>query len=352
MSKSREVLLDLLSGETTAQEAAEQLYAARAAEDLWLDYKSGAVVTKQKADKRDIRRVASAFANSEGGILLIGVVDDDQNRPETVDGVGAEADAAAWAGRTVESLLPYLSRPPLVLGAQLEGEPVILIVIDRSPQLVPVVEGGVARHYLRIAEHTPPIPDYLHADLRLGRRARPTLTIAATCGARWHTTRSKVSLTWSIQVSNDGLVWVDGLLLGAVGHGDPSNYNQHQSVGPVARGIRERVRGGELPSGALVDRSFLRTRLAPLSRIEATLQFYVRLKEHPMDTRWWRGLLFAVPDGGTPVLCQLKAEFFVNSRRQVEVNASVTELAGGTGAETWYGLRATHPEAPPLAAPD
>ena len=69
-------------------------------EDLHLEYKSGRPVNRDKF-KEDIAQDASAFANSDGGRIIIGVVEKD-HRPVDLDGVDENQITRESLGQVIE----------------------------------------------------------------------------------------------------------------------------------------------------------------------------------------------------------------------------------------------------------
>ena len=69
----------------SSYEDVEQLVGSSVPEDLHLEYKSGHPNNRDKF-KNDIAQDISAFANSDGGTLIVGVAEKD-GKPVQVDGV-------------------------------------------------------------------------------------------------------------------------------------------------------------------------------------------------------------------------------------------------------------------------
>src|ERR1043165_1963912 len=73
-------------------------------EDLHLDYKRSATFEKPQQDvKTDLSKDVSAFANSDGGVLIYGIVEDNTTKlPVSLDdGV----DHKVWTRERIESLI-------------------------------------------------------------------------------------------------------------------------------------------------------------------------------------------------------------------------------------------------------
>lgn len=160
-------------------EVVRDLIAARTEEDLHLDYKSGELLAQKNAPK--LRSATAAFANADGGLLLLGIRDGDAGRdPWMVDGcvaVGGQT-PLDWVASAIRKLAPYMHPFPKIGGIEVDGKYVVFIAISRSSTLVPCIEpgkGGIV-HYLRFYGRSDAVPPYLLADLLHGRRQRPTFS--------------------------------------------------------------------------------------------------------------------------------------------------------------------------------
>lgn len=235
MTTSREFLELAMSGEEITPVHLDSLVAERVREDEYIEYKSGAIFQKSNKDlSRMIRQYMSGFANSDGGVLIIGVEEDKQktrlgafeSRPTKVDGCNdrrISGDLASWAAECVKDIGARFSPlPRFRVVAHPVGE-VLVCAVWRSYNLVPVYEDGREVHYLRIGEHMQAASDFLVADLRLGRRARPSLEVRNAyvrnlSRVTMQPDRMQIFLQFDLvaEVENTGLVWAEGSRYGVV----------------------------------------------------------------------------------------------------------------------------------------
>src|SRR5688572_3703220 len=102
-------LLEMLSsGEDFSAETLDLLLRERISEDQFLEYKHGAELKKGNASK-EIRKYVSGFANSQGGIYIIGVDEEFEVTGCVAPGGG---DLAEWAARCLNPIAQYFSLPP------------------------------------------------------------------------------------------------------------------------------------------------------------------------------------------------------------------------------------------------
>lgn len=151
-----------------------------AREGLHLDFKHADELNKAKKDRSfTVRKYVAAFANSDGGVLAIGVEDKTKTLvPITrahADKVGG--DVTGWVARVVADLVGYLGLPPRIELVEVRGGAVLLVAVARAPALVPLHHDGQVKHFFRIDDDARAAPASLVADLVLGRRRAPFLTV-------------------------------------------------------------------------------------------------------------------------------------------------------------------------------
>jgi Putative DNA-binding domain len=170
-----ELLESVMQGQELKPEQLDALMGDRVKEREHLEYKHGKVPEDKAAARAMVRQYVSGFANSDGGLLLIGIDE------ETMTVTGATApgggDLAVWASSCLVGIAGYFSPLPRFQVVEHRNGSVLVAATLRSVQLIPCPEGGRLIHYLRFHEKTLPAPDYLMADLVLGRRRYPLLEI-------------------------------------------------------------------------------------------------------------------------------------------------------------------------------
>src|SRR4051812_12597551 len=104
-----EFLETAMSGQAIPASAIDDLVTNRVREDSFLDYKHGNELAKKDAPAT-IRQYMSGFANSAGGVLIIGV--DEQTWTITGCTASGGSDLAEWASRCLTPIAPYFSPLP------------------------------------------------------------------------------------------------------------------------------------------------------------------------------------------------------------------------------------------------
>lgn len=179
--RTLDLLEMIMAGHIVTFAELDALLMNRVREDLFLDYKHGDELKDRKKASATIRQYMTGFANSAGGILLIGV-----DQPSwSVTGCVAPGggDLAEWAASCITQLIPFFSPPPRFQVIDHPKGKVLLVATSRSIGLIPCIESGERVYYFRLHDETLSnktvrAPEYLITDLLLGRRERPYLYIA------------------------------------------------------------------------------------------------------------------------------------------------------------------------------
>ncbi len=176
-----------------------------------------------------LRKYVAGFANGDGGFIVLGY----HERSGTVDGFVPPGSGSAhdWATRNLADLIPFLSPQPRIRSVPYSGPllpgastaEVLLVAVSRAPTLVPCSESGRFRYYLRLGDSTHAVPEYLAADLLLGKRARAVLSLTLD---KVEASQRQGSLQLGpipvdsihvhVKVANEGLLVADEVTVGAV----------------------------------------------------------------------------------------------------------------------------------------
>ncbi len=206
------------------------------------DFKSGSMLGRRATKKanrevkkanREVRRYVAAFANSDGGLLVIGVGEPaGQQGPRPLE-PSLLPEAATWAREVTAQLGPYLSPPLRLALVKIAGGEAILIAVQRAPQLVPVAVPDGVVFCFRHCDGTFDAPGYLLGDLIQGRRQHPVLEVKAE-GVSYEaggSHRSFLLLQYYLEIENVGLVEAEEIAVAAVvwtfAEGNAKGINRH-----------------------------------------------------------------------------------------------------------------------------
>jgi len=235
MARSSLQLLErLLEGHRIIADELDDLVSNHVREDLYLEYKHGDML--KNVDASDVvREYMSGFANSAGGIFIVGI-DAPDGDPQKITGCQRRnKNLADWASDCLIPIASYFSPPPRfhVITHPQQGN-VLIGVVPRSFGLVPLADSGGFVYHFRFHDKTLKAPDYLMADLLLGRRQNPILEIGDCCMKNLRrfpdNKADTLSLGFELQLNleNRGFVWAEecrwGVIAWAQGMSNPSGY--------------------------------------------------------------------------------------------------------------------------------
>lgn len=278
-------------------------------EDLYLDYKHGNVLKKNKPCDL-VREYMTGFANSAGGVLIIGIDD------KTLSITGAKApgggDLAKWASSCMQNVNGYFSPPPRFYTVHHQDGDVLVVATERAPGLIPNVVAGKLVYHFRIHDQTLVAPEYLIADLLMGRREHPSLTIinASFQGGTTTDQHGARHLKFHIQfnLNNEGFTIAENIQLGLIGWQKTPKWiiNNH---------LLSHLEICELTSSILRqsynlkhENDFTRP-LAPFRSDQKTLGEIELLVKHSSDDWYfgiWRAAVYIIAKNMFPIWYQLE----------------------------------------------
>jgi len=266
-----------------------------------------------------VSKYVAGFANAAGGVLIVGLKEarDEDGRfvgvaPNPVKENTESYTQAVKSG--MAGLHPFLPRAHAFHTVPADGGGVYYVLaVDRSVQLVPCHESGHLVYFLRLQDSTVSAPDYLAADLFLGRRRVPVVEVVQqpTVTTQRHRERPVVEMGFSLQLRNVGLTWMDRPRVGIVGYTkNKQGVALHDQLRRELR-LRHSAYGlhGEIPDprilGLKVKPKELETGLGPYD------SFTVRTWQNPFlldryaEQILWGGALYIVGHNQIPLWYQL-----------------------------------------------
>jgi len=278
--------------------------ATMAREGLHLDFKSGLLMSQNKTERNAvIRQYVAAFANSDGGTLVIGIrepteIERKHGKPWALAPIDKDvakavdrAGLGAWVGQVTRDLLAYLGAPPRVqlIDVPIDGEDargwICLIAVARAPSLVPLITSGDVAYFFRIEDQNQKVPPTLVADLLLGRRVAPHLVpteihhpeaMSRPCDyivpGEVHRRRGDVTETnLTFDILNDSLVSARSIAAGIIVPRARSNdpYHEETPLPPLPTSLSsgvnfiDRVPAGDFQMSHQAEHIRLRWRASP-----------------------------------------------------------------------------------------
>lgn len=314
--RTSELLESLMAGHQMTPSELEDLIKIPVTEDLFLEYKHGKLLTRKDA-AQSVREYLSGFANSAGGILVIGV--DEATWSITDCTAPGGENLAEWASRCLAPIAPYFSPLPRFQVVKHSDGDVLIASTDRSLSLVPCVQAGELVYFLRFHDQTLKAPEYLVSDILLGRRQRPHFHIRdfdlAECEPRQEPQSGAYDLYFSpaFVCENHSLFRSDFVRLGIISwvkHPLGGNILSNHLLSYVE--IRDLDKGWYSGSSVLVHTERLFPGIGPFDvGVFNTIETHViplRLNNRWYTPYTWRAAAYLMTDEAPPVWYQLSME--------------------------------------------
>jgi hypothetical protein len=178
--KTTEILDKYFNGDISVEDIPDILLKGKNKEDEHLEYKHSDELKKDEKNKlnpgQELRKYICGFANSDGGILVIGI-DEKEHKVVNAKAPGG-GDLAEWAVRNINHIAHLFSSPPIFRTVRhLDGD-ILIVIVNRSVNLIPVKEGDNLIYYVRFGDQTLRAEEYFITDILLGRRAFPVLEVS------------------------------------------------------------------------------------------------------------------------------------------------------------------------------
>jgi len=219
----------VLRGDTITEADLDKLVDLEVPEGQRIEYKSEGWADRSKDKTRKtgmgkpkalparVAKYLAGFANGIGGVLVIGVAEgkdgsQDDGKPDRLDSIPETRRDEVTQG-VVQGLLKLKGQLPRIEPAQFVQAAAdgfyVVVGVQRASRLVQVAEPNHLLFYMRVHDTTTHAPDYLAADLFLGRRQQPRVAVeAGWFGVQWAMPRAN-KLYIKMTLHNIGLSWLD-----------------------------------------------------------------------------------------------------------------------------------------------
>ena len=150
--------MDFYSKDNYSLEDIKYLIDNEVEENIHLDYKAAGALSKEPGKKREITKDVSAFANSDGGIIVYGV-SEDGILPKEIGPIDGKVYTKEWLENIIQSIQPRIDNVkiyPIRINAK--DQYVYLVKIPRSDNAPHMAQDN--RYYKRINFQSEPMEDY------------------------------------------------------------------------------------------------------------------------------------------------------------------------------------------------
>lgn len=340
--QSLQLLERLLTGFHLSSADLDNLVTNAIREDLHLEYKHGNELLNKDANDT-IRDYMSGFANSAGGVLIIGI-EDSHGNPSRITGCHGHKKGKLdeWAARCLNPIANYFSPLPRFHVVSHPNGDVLVGMAQRSLGLVPRSEAGGIVYHFRLHDQTLKAPDFLMADLLLGRRQQPMLDVldckAVNLRRVFDNAAGAMDLELELrfQLENMSIVWAEECRWGIIawvqqnnslGHKvDISNPSNHLLSFVETRDIKpERYRR---PCQLLHFRGITHID-KPFESDHRTINFSIPLRVHD---RWftytWKAALYLIAKNSLPIWYQISIMVNTDTVKLIDEKTPLTSTSG------------------------
>lgn len=154
----------------------EDLIANEVEENIHLDYKAAGALDKDDRKRSEITKDVSAFANSDGGIIVYGVSEED-HKPKEISPIDGRIYTKEWLENVIQLIQPRIENV-MIYPIRVDdiGQSIYVVKIPRSGDAPHMAKDK--RYYKRFNFKSEPMEDYEVKDL-YNRTSVPELKIAA-----------------------------------------------------------------------------------------------------------------------------------------------------------------------------
>ncbi len=158
----------------------QQLIDDEVEESLTLDYKAAGAIAKNPANKTEITKDVSAFANSAGGLIIYGVAEYKQpskkHLPEKIDPIDRTQFSREWLDQIIGTIQPRISGI-IIHPVPINSAPNHVVYVVEIPQSVTVHQATNKLYYKRSNFESIPMEDYEIRDV-MNRDKHPKIDIS------------------------------------------------------------------------------------------------------------------------------------------------------------------------------
>lgn len=174
----------------------ESLITNEVEEDIHLDYKEARALAKDDKKRIEITKDVSAFANSDGGIIVYGVAEAG-NKPKAISPIDGREITKEWLENVILSIQPRIVGLKIFpIRVESAEKSIYVVQIPRSDDAPHMAKDN--RYYKRINFQSVPMEDYEVKDL-YNRVSTPKLEIDGC--AFWQDEVDKDTVTYKLKAT-------------------------------------------------------------------------------------------------------------------------------------------------------
>jgi len=150
----------------------------RIEENLNLDYKASGSLQRDDKKTNEISKDVSAFANSDGGIIIYGIKEDQINRhlPESIDPINRKEISKEWLEQIIQSKIRPRINGIIIHSINIDEDSENVVYVVEIPKSNTAHQANDKKYYKRYNFNSEPMYDYEIRDI-LNRTKAPVIDI-------------------------------------------------------------------------------------------------------------------------------------------------------------------------------
>lgn len=153
----------------------EMLIKNKGQEDLHLDYKRSNSLENNNRNKDEISKDVSAFANSDGGIIVYGIIEEGHLPKKIDDGIETEG-KREWLEQVINSNINPRIQNLIIKQIDLESHPGKAIFVVEIPVGITAHQASDLKYYKRFNFQSVPMHDY-EVKMTIDRLREPNIAL-------------------------------------------------------------------------------------------------------------------------------------------------------------------------------
>lgn len=147
-------------------------------ENLNLDYKASGSLQRNDAKTNEISKDVSAFANSDGGIIIYGIKEDQINRhlPESIDPINRNEISKEWLEQIIQSKIRPRINGIVIHSVSVDEQTNKVVYVIEIPKSNTAHQANDKKYYKRFNFNSEPMYDYEIRDI-LNRTKLPIIEL-------------------------------------------------------------------------------------------------------------------------------------------------------------------------------
>lgn len=188
------------------QKKLEEYITNQIEENLNLDYKAAGSLQRNDNKANEISKDVSAFANSDGGIIIYGIKEDSLNKhlPESIDPINRQEISKEWLEQVIQSRIRPKIEDITIYPIPINNSVDLVVYMVEIPQSTTAHQANDKKYYKRHNFSSEPMYDYEIRDI-FNRTKHPKIDLEFWISKKTYKTKSAFPQIPDFSISSTGL---------------------------------------------------------------------------------------------------------------------------------------------------